>query len=166
MTCIEYLNKITNNGTRASLPKEVVSQYSVTSGNTAKTSNGITVVSYKAESLNEAKKEEKLVEQISMLVLNTPKDNCSIKRFYNHCMNVVPKDFRNGEYNKSEWTEFVLAMALTISSQLTAIVINERHFKGADTLLKVLSARIEAWSAKVQVDGDEGKVATIIFDRF
>lgn len=167
MTCLEYLKRITKDGTAAVVPKELSAQHTVTTGNDGQTSNGITVVSYKSESITEAKREEKLVERISMLVLNTPKDNCSVKRFYNHCMKVVPKDFQNGEYSKTEWTEFILSMALTIASQLTAMVIKERHWKGADTLLRVLSTRIEAWNSKVQIDADdEGKVKTVIFERF
>lgn len=167
MTCLEYLNKITENGTLAALPKEVTEQHAITTGNDGQTSNGITVTCFRSESISEAKAKERLIEKLSLLVLNTPSDNCSIKRFFNHCMNVVPKDFRNGEYDKETWTEFVLSMALTISSKLTALVIKERHWKGADTLLKVLMCRIDAWNAKlVKVDDDEKKVTIVNFERF
>lgn len=167
MECLEYLNKITDFGTRAILPREVTEQQSITMENDGQTSNGVTVVKYTTESLSEEKKVNRLIEQISMLVLNTQKDKASVKRFRDHCMRIVPRDFQNGEYDKTAWTEFLLSMALSISAQLTRIVIKERHWKGADTLLKVLTTRIEAWNTRVEVTSDdEGKVATVTFERF
>lgn len=159
MTLLEYLNKITNFGTKCALPSEVFHMRTEESsvGDGAGGKSGATIVKYTSESISEQKREYKLLQTVSSRVLNAREDNASIKRLWDALMIFVPKDFRNGDYNssKTDFRNWVLMMADTICSELTDKMLVERHCPGARYWLTTLQTRMEAWTKSVKVDAND-----------
>ena len=156
MDILQYLNRITKEGTYCILPDEIFHARTEeqTTGDAAGGRSGVTVVKYTSESLSEQKREAKLIKEITMRVLNTKGDNASLSRLFKALMLLVPKDFRNGEYNDS-FKEWVMMLTDTICSSLSTKMITERHCPGAKYWLNTLQIRMESWQKMVKVDTPE-----------
>lgn len=153
MTCIEYLDKITRNGMKCKFSNKVFNQETTEQAlevnDQGQPLHKVTVIRYKSESISEAKREEKFLEQITTIAISTPSDNAAVKRFYNVCMNIVPKDFRNGEYDYSTWLEWLSNfIQVGIGPALLKMSMEERHLVGGRQMWQILCKRLEVFSQK------------------
>ena len=155
----EFISRLTENGTKCKLPSNIVSQRSEEQfmGDGAGGRSGWTIVKYTSESIGEQKRNERLLERITMLVLNTRSDNASVFRLYQMLFTLVPKDFRNGLYVKDDWVDWLLAMSTSIAAELSTLMLKERHCSSANVLLKTLQSRIDSWNKLASISVEEGK---------
>lgn len=153
MTCLEYLLRLTDNGTKIKMPDKQVSQ--VTSRTGDGPANFTNIVSYTAESLSQAKANEKILEKVTMMAFNakTP------YQFYAHVIKIVPKDFRNGDYDSDPWTELLSDLVLEISMDMSSKAYTERMTKGAQAMLAMLTARVEAWQKRMEVKAEKASAS-------
>lgn len=153
MTCLEYLMRLTDNGTKIKMPSKQVSQ--VTNRTGSNNANFTNVVFYQAESLSEAKANEKMLEKVTMMAFNakTP------YQFYAHVIKIVPKDFRNGDYDSDPWTELLSDLVLEISMDMSSKAYTERMTKGAQAMLAMLTARVEAWQKRMEVKAEKASAS-------
>lgn len=152
-TCLEYLLKLTDNGTKIKMPDKQVSQVNSRSG--VSNYNFVNVVTYQSESLGEAKAAEKMLERVTMMAFNakTP------YQFYAHVIKIVPKDFRNGDYDSDPWTELLSDLVLEISMDMSSKAYTERMTKGAQAMLAMLTARVEAWQKRMEVKAEKASAS-------
>ena len=153
MTLLDYLNRITKEGTYCILPDELFHQKTEEQyvGDGAGGRSGVTVIKYTSESLSEQKKEAKLIKEITMRCLNCQGDNASLSRLWKALMVIVPKDFRNGEYNDDFKSWFLLFMD-SICSSLSMKMLTERMTPGAKYLLNTLQIRMASWQKMVSTE--------------
>lgn len=153
MTCLEYLMRLTDNGTKIKMPSKQVSQ--VTNRTGSNNANFTNVVFYQAESLSEAKANEKMLEKVTMMAFNSK----TPYQFYAHVIKIVPKDFRNGDYDSDPWTELLSDLVLEISMDMSSKAYTERMTKGAQAMLAMLTARVEAWQKRMEVKAEKASAS-------
>lgn len=148
-TCYDYLIKLTENGTKIKMPDKQVSQVNTRSGES--NHSFVNVTTYHSESLSTAKANEKMLERVTMLAFNSK----TPYQFYAHVIKIVPKDFRNGDYESEKWTELVSDIVLEISADMSSKAYTERMTKGAQAMLAMLAARVEAWQKKMEMKAEK-----------
>ena len=159
MNLVEYLNRLTNNGTKCALPTEIFKQQTEEQsvGDGAGGRSGITVVRFVSESLSNEKRDFRLLQQITLRALNTKCDNASIFRLWKALFVLVPKDFRNGLYDelKSDFKDWLLMFVDTICTELSNKMLTERNIPGARYWLTTLQTRMDAWQKSVNVEASD-----------
>lgn len=154
MTALEYVNKITQNGTIIRLPKDDCTQQKDRSGSPI---DWTEVVCYRTSSVGEQKRTEAIIERITLTALNST----SPYQFYKHVMMLIPKQMRIGEYDSEGWTELLSEITLELANQLSSIAITERNFKGSGTMLTILQTRMEAWQKKATISAEKNEAGGI-----
>lgn len=154
MTALEYVNKITQNGTFIRLPQKETTQQKDRSGSPV---DWTEVVCYRTTSIGEEKRTELLLERITLTALNSS----SPYQFYKHVLNLLPKQVRIGEYDAEGWTELLSEITLELANKFSSIAINERNFKGSSTMLAILQTRMEAWQKKATIAAEKNEAGGI-----
>lgn len=154
MTALEYVNKITQNGTFIRLPNKETTQQKDRSGSPV---DWTEVVCYRTTSIGEEKRTELLLERITLTALNSS----SPYQFYKHVLNLLPKQVRIGEYDAAGWTELLSEITLELANKFSSIAINERNFKGSSTMLAILQTRMEAWQKKAIIAAEKNEAGGI-----
>lgn len=154
MTALEYVNKITQNGTFIRLPNKETTQQKDRSGSPV---DWTEVVCYRTTSIGEEKRTELLLERITLTALNSS----SPYQFYKHVLNLLPKQVRIGEYDAEGWTELLSEITLELANKFSSIAINERNFKGSSTMLAILQTRMEAWQKKATIAAEKNEAGGI-----
>lgn len=150
MTALEYVNKITANGTKIQLPGDKVSQLNNHTGDRFAWTN---VVCYVSESVSDDKRIGQLVERITLTALNS----ATPRQFYKHVVSLLPKQVQDGEYDAEGWTELLSEITLEIANHLSKVAITERNFKGSSTMLSILQARMETWQKKATIAAEKNE---------
>lgn len=150
MTALEYVNKITANGTKIQMPGDKVSQLNNHTGDRNAWTN---VVCYVSESVPDDKRIGQLVERITLTALNS----ASPYQFYKHVVAILPRQVQDGEYDSEGWTSLLAEITLEISNYLSRIAITERNFKGSSTMLAILQARMETWQKKATIAAEKNE---------
>lgn len=150
MTALEYVNKITANGTIIRMPGDRVSQLKERNGDPTSWSE---VVCYTSTSIGEEKRIEQLIERITLTALNS----ANPYQFYKHVLSLLPKQVRLGDYDTEGWTALLAELTLEISNHLSKIAITERNFKGSSTMLAILQARMETWQKKATIAAEKNE---------
>lgn len=150
MTALEYVNKITANGTKIQMPGDKASQLKNRNGTPT---NWSEVVCYVSESVSDEKRVNQLIERITLTALNSGNPY----QFYKHVLGLLPKDARNGEYDAEGWTNLLSEITLEIANNLSKIAITERNFKGSSTMLAILQSRMETWQKKATVAAEKNE---------
>lgn len=166
MTCLEYLNRLTDNGSKVIVCDKSQLEYQKVTRIVNETT-WTEVHTYMSESTDDRKKQEKMLERITHVVnvIKTP------YQFYRHMMVIVPKDFRNGEYagHEDEWLELFENLSIELCATMSAMMHRGRNSPGANIELANLKLRCEAFAGKstATVNDAEGrKVKTITFEEF
>lgn len=144
-TAIDYIRKITDDGTSIRLPSDESQQVTNRSGSGP--FDFMSIVKYHSESRSEAKAKEAMLERITKLVMcvDTP------EQFYRHAMKIVPKDFRNGEYVADEWGDLLDDLKIEADMAHYTTAYSERNFKGGAAAMAILEKRSKAWQKKSEV---------------
>lgn len=155
MTALEYLNKITDGGLKCRLTQGMVNQHTTEKATEVNDmGNPIskwTVVCYKAESISEGKRDERILEKITLTALNTRSDKASVRRFHDAVMKIIPKDFRNGDYDYAQWLDFLTTFVnYGIGNTLLNMTMQERHLVGGRAMWAMLTKRVEAWNERIE----------------
>lgn len=154
MTALEYVNKITANGTIIKLPGGQPVQLKTHNGTPASWEEQ---VCYTSTSESEQKKIERLVERITLTALNSGNPF----QFYKHVLNLLPKQVRLGDYDGEGWTALLSEITLEIANHLSKVAITERNFKGSSTMLAILQARMETWQKKATIAAEKNEAGGI-----
>lgn len=154
MTALEYVNKITANGTIIKMPGDKVSQLKNRTGTPTDFSE---VVCYCSESIGEQKRIQQIIERITLTALNSADPH----QFYKHVLGFLPKQVRLGDYDSEGWTNLLSELTLEISNELAKIAITERNFKGSSTMLAILQARMETWQKKATIAAEKNEAGGI-----
>lgn len=150
MTALEYVNKITLNGTLIKMPGGQATQVKNRAGGPMDWSE---VVCYTSTSESEQKKMEKLIERITLTALNS----ANPYQFYKHVLNLLPKQVRMGDYDSEGWTALLAELTLEIANHLSKVAITERNFKGSSTMLTILQTRMESWQKKATIAAEKNE---------
>lgn len=155
MTIVEYLNKLTQAGTKCALPDELFNQHTQESstGDGMGGKSGLTVVCYKSESISEAKRELKLLKDITMRAMNCKGDNASLSRLFIAIKYICSKQLE-GDYEsiKEDFKSWFLMFIDTICSEISKKMLVERNCPGARYWLTTLQTRMESWQKMVNVE--------------
>ena len=150
MTALEYVNKITDNGTKICMPGDKLSQLKNHTGDRHAWTD---VVCYVSESLSDERRVQQLVERITLTALNS----ANPYQFYKHVVAFLPKQVRDGDYDTEGWTNLLSELTLEISNHLSKVAITERNFKGSSTMLAILQARMETWQKKATIAAEKNE---------
>lgn len=150
MTALEYVNKITANGTIIRMPGMQAVQQKERTGSPV---DWVEVVKYTSSSESDPRKVEKLIERITLTALNSGNPF----QFYKHVMNLLPKQVRLGDYDTEGWTALLAELTLEIANHLSKVAISERNFKGSSTMLAILQSRMETWQKKATIAAEKNE---------
>jgi len=143
LTALEYLNKLTCNGSKIRLPGEVSNEVITRQGNK---NNFINIKTWNAEK-ERIKKDEEMLERVTAIAFNVDDP----RTFYNHIIVIVPPHFRGGEYDEEKWTELLSHIVLEISSAMFKNAYSERFHKSSTNLLTMLQNRVNTWQKKATI---------------
>lgn len=155
MTTLDYLNRLTDNGTKVCFDKSDLYEHTYDSKDDA--GGGLKIVKYQSESLGEVKEQQKILERVTETALNS----LSARHFRNYVVRIVPNDFKTDNGTDEEWQTLLESLTLSIANLLTRQLLNERYTKSANTLLNVLQTRLDMWSKNrpsVEVQSNNGGV--------
>lgn len=144
VTLLEYLNRLTENGTKINLPKKTKSKEYTTVEGDPKLGKQVKVVMIKQGSLNSRQIDEQILSRVTWTAFNA----CTPYQFYRHVINVVPKDFRNGDYESEAYTNLVSDIVLEIANEMARTAYDERWSKSASTIITMLQTRVESWQKR------------------
>ena len=148
VTALEYVKRITEDGGKVLLSGNQVQERKTHQGQGRD-------AFFEVRVFNEEKQRQKVDEmflvKISELALNVDDP----RLFYEHVMLIIPKLYRNGEYDELEWTNLLKHITLSLSMLMTGKAWNERFTKSATNILSMLQTRSSAWNKKVQVSSDK-----------
>lgn len=113
----------------------------------------VKVVCIKQGSLNSKQFDEQVLSRVTWTAFNA----CTPYQFYRHVMNVVPKDFQNGEYtgHEKEYTDLISDIVLEIANEMALTAYDERWSKGASTIITMLQTRVESWQKRFDATIDD-----------
>lgn len=148
MDVLEYISKITKNGSLVALTRETVNEVVNHTGDGAGSFTNVTL--YHGETPGEHRENEKMLEKVTTCALCC--DDPEL--FYEHVSIIIPEKYKRcGVYVAEEWSRLLNHMWISCSMLLTTMVIQERYQKSAKVLLEILQTRIKEWRRKA-----EGKV--------
>ena len=150
MTALEYVNKITANGTLIQMPGDKATQVKNHNGDRHAWTDSVFYVS---ESVSDERRINQMVERITLTALNS----ATPYQFYKHVLQIIPKQVRLGDYDQEGWTELLAELTLEIANNLSKIAITERNFKGSSTMLSILQARMETWQKKATIAAEKNE---------
>lgn len=150
MTALEYVNKITANGTLIQMPGDKATQMKNHNGDRHAWTDAVFYVS---ESVSDERRINQMVERITLTALNSGNPY----QFYKHVLQIIPKQVRLGDYDQEGWTELLAELTLEIANNLSKIAITERNFKGSSTMLSILQARMETWQKKATIAAEKNE---------
>lgn len=155
MTALEYVKKITHDGTLIRLPKSDCTQQKDRSGSNPMSFTE--VVCYRTSPEADVKRTEQILERITLTALNSS----TPYQFYKHILNIVPRNARDGAYDTESWTSLLAELTLELSNELASIAITERNFKGSSTMLTILQTRMETWQKKATIAAEKNEAGGI-----
>lgn len=165
MNALEYVRKITVNGSKCRFPKEKSSEVKIISGESPFQKLETKLYRRDKEEDEDVKLENEILERVTATALNatTP------KAFYDHLCLFLPKKvgkekLERGEYVEEQWSPLLQELTLEISNELATMAFKERNFNGSQTIIKMLQARIKSWQKAVvaevgaEKDDDDGHI--------
>jgi hypothetical protein len=150
MTALEYVNKITEHGTKIQMPGDKATQVKNRSGLPTEFMETVCFVS---ESVSDERRVNQIVERITLTALNS----ATPYQFYKHVLAFLPRQVRQGDYDAEGWTELLSELTLEIANHLSKVAITERNFKGSSTMLTILQARMENWQKKATIAAEKNE---------
>ena len=161
MNALDYIKKITVNGSKCRFPKEKSSEVKIVEGDSPFHKFETKLYRRDKEEDDDLKKENEILERVTATALNatTP------RAFYDHLCLFLPKKIgkeklERGEYVEEQWSPLLQELTLEISNELATMAFKERNFNGSQTIIKMLQARIKSWQkasviADVNAEKDE-----------
>ena len=165
MNALEYVRKITQNGSRCRFPSEKSKEVKVIEGSSPFQKFETKLYRTEPDEDDGIKLENTLLERVTVTALNST----TPQAFYDHVCLILPKkvgkvSIERGEYDEEKWKPLLQELTLEISNELAALAFKERNFNGSQTIIKMLQARIKSWQKAVvaevgaEKDEDDGHI--------
>lgn len=154
MEAIDFIVKITENGTNIRLPNDKCSQITNVSGDSP--FNNMSIITYQTDAAMDGKSANKVLEEITLTAINAE----TADDFVDFVLYKIPRNYRDNNATTEQWEKLLHRLQIAISNKLSSEMIKERHFPGASMWLRMLTTRIKAWqkqaSVKVEAKQEEG----------
>ena len=158
MNALEYVKKITQNGSRCRFPSDKTKEMKIIEGSSPFQKFETKLYRTEPDEDADIKRENEMLERVTVTALNST----TPEAFYDHVCLFLPKKvgkatIERGKYSEDEWKPLLQELTLEISNELSTIAFKERNFNGSQTIIKMLQARIKSWQKAVVAEVDANK---------